>query len=83
MLFPACPQVRKDGEVFLVDGCPLDRSNWMRYVNCAASPQEQNLYYRTPKAVDAGEELLVWYGTAFARELWLLGKPRGSGPPVE
>ncbi|XP_077491939.1 histone-lysine N-methyltransferase PRDM7-like [Amblyomma americanum] len=85
-------QVRKDGEMFLVDGRPLDKSNWMRYVNCAASPQEQNLvafrrygniYYRTPKAVGAGEELLVWYGTAFARELGLLVKRRGSGPSAK
>ncbi|XP_077504962.1 PR domain zinc finger protein 14-like isoform X1 [Amblyomma americanum] len=84
--------VFKDGEVFLVDGRPLDRSNWMRYVNCAASPQEQNMvafrrygnkYYRTPKAVGAGEELLVWCGAAFARELGLLGKPRGSGPSAK
>ncbi|XP_077504757.1 uncharacterized protein LOC144114727 [Amblyomma americanum] len=85
-------QVFEDGKVFLVDGRPLDSSNWMRYVNCAASPQEQNLvaftrhgniYYRTPKAVGAGEELLVWYGAEFARELELLGKPRGSGPSAK
>ncbi|KAK8783853.1 hypothetical protein V5799_009780, partial [Amblyomma americanum] len=85
-------EVFEDGKVFLVDGRPLDSSNWMRYVNCAASPQEQNLvaftrhgniYYRTPKAVGAGEELLVWYGAAFARELGLLGKPRGSGPSAK
>ncbi|KAK8788475.1 hypothetical protein V5799_021757 [Amblyomma americanum] len=82
-------EVRKDGKMFLIDGRPLDRSNWMRYVNCAASPQEANLvaftrygniYYRTRNAVGAGEELFLWYGEAFARELGLLGKPRGSGP---
>ncbi|KAK8777881.1 hypothetical protein V5799_020777 [Amblyomma americanum] len=64
----------------------------MRYMNCTASPQEQNLVafrrygnisYWTPKAVGASEELLVWYGEVFARELGLLGKPRCSGPSLK
>ncbi|KAK8763256.1 hypothetical protein V5799_034135 [Amblyomma americanum] len=83
-------QVRKNGKEFLVDGRPLDSSNWMRYVNCAASPREHNLvaytrqgniYYRTCKAVGTGEELLVSCGPSCARERGLLTKPRASRPP--
>ncbi|XP_077507891.1 histone-lysine N-methyltransferase PRDM7-like [Amblyomma americanum] len=81
-------QVHKNGEVFLLDGRPLDKSNWMRYVNYAAGPEEQNLvaytrggniYYRTIKAVGTGQELFVWNGTSSAREQGLLAKPCSSG----
>ncbi|XP_077519973.1 histone-lysine N-methyltransferase PRDM9-like [Amblyomma americanum] len=83
-------KVRKNGKEFLVDGRPLDSSNWMRYVNCAASPREPNLvaytrqgniYYRTCKAVGTGEELLVSCSPSCARERGLLTKPRASRPP--
>ncbi|XP_077517660.1 histone-lysine N-methyltransferase PRDM9-like isoform X2 [Amblyomma americanum] len=83
-------QVRKNGKEFLVDGRPLDSSNWMRYVKSAASPREPNLvaytrqgniYYRTCKAVGTGEELLVSCGPSCARERGLLAKPRASRPP--
>ncbi|XP_052236300.1 zinc finger protein 418-like isoform X2 [Dreissena polymorpha] len=56
-------------------------SNWMRYVNCAMTKADQNLvafqykggiYYCTLKPVSPGEELLVWYGDEFARELGLI-----------
>ncbi|KAL1430925.1 hypothetical protein MTO96_014770 [Rhipicephalus appendiculatus] len=62
-------QIRHGGNVYLVDGRPLDRSNWMRYVNCAPQQSQQNLvafvrqgavYYRTNRVVNAGEELFVW-----------------------
>ncbi|XP_037561737.1 histone-lysine N-methyltransferase PRDM7-like [Dermacentor silvarum] len=33
----------QNGRVFLVDGRPLDRANWMRYVNCAPKQNQQNL----------------------------------------
>ncbi|XP_077517663.1 histone-lysine N-methyltransferase PRDM9-like isoform X5 [Amblyomma americanum] len=83
-------EVRKNGKEFLVDGRPLDSSNWMRYVKSAASPREPNLvaytrqgniYYRTCKAVGTGEELLVSCGPSCARERGLLAKPRASRPP--
>ncbi|KAL1425175.1 hypothetical protein MTO96_019334 [Rhipicephalus appendiculatus] len=63
-------QIRHGGNVYLVDGRPLDRSNWMRYVNCAPQQSQQNLvafvrqgaiYYRTNRVVNAGEELFVWH----------------------
>ena len=53
-------------------------SNWMRFVNCARTADEQNLmafqymgemYYRTAKQIASGEELLVYYGDEFAEEL--------------
>ncbi|XP_065305085.1 histone-lysine N-methyltransferase PRDM9-like isoform X2 [Dermacentor albipictus] len=74
--------IRHSGRVFLVDGRPLDRSNWMRYVNCAPEQSQQNLvafvrqgavYYRTCKVVNAAEELFVWYGDDFAKQLGLIG----------
>ncbi|XP_052268103.1 zinc finger protein 726-like isoform X2 [Dreissena polymorpha] len=56
-------------------------SNWMRYVNCAMKEADTNLvalqnkegiYYCTLKPVSPGEELLVWYGVEFSRELVLI-----------
>ncbi|XP_062387724.1 histone-lysine N-methyltransferase PRDM9-like [Sardina pilchardus] len=53
-------------------------SNWMRYVNCARDVEEQNLVvfqyrggilYRCCKPIGPGEELLVWYGEDYARDL--------------
>ncbi|XP_030213580.1 histone-lysine N-methyltransferase PRDM9 isoform X1 [Gadus morhua] len=53
-------------------------SNWMRYVNCARTEEEQNLIafqhkggipYRTCGLVTSGAELLVWYGDEYARHL--------------
>ncbi|XP_051878575.1 PR domain zinc finger protein 14 [Pristis pectinata] len=49
-------------------------SNWMALVNCARSPQEQNLtavqsegkiFYETCKDVRENQELLVWYGDCY------------------
>uniref|UniRef100_UPI00398F1BBE PR domain zinc finger protein 14 n=1 Tax=Pristiophorus japonicus TaxID=55135 RepID=UPI00398F1BBE len=49
-------------------------SNWMALVNCARSPQEQNLtaiqsegkiFYETCKDVLEKQELLVWYGDCY------------------
>ncbi|XP_062909699.1 PR domain zinc finger protein 14 [Mobula hypostoma] len=49
-------------------------SNWMALVNCARSPEEQNLtavqsegkiYYETCKDVRENQELLVWYGDCY------------------
>ena len=69
----------KDGKFsHFVDGHDESNSNWMRFVNCSRSEDEQNLvafqyrgkiYYRTYKAINPGKELLVWYGEVYAREL--------------
>lgn len=62
----------------IVDGYDLDKSNWTRYVNCSLSPEEANMnqlqlfnkvYYATNRDIEIGEELLVWYGIAFAKIL--------------
>ncbi|XP_015772146.1 PREDICTED: histone-lysine N-methyltransferase PRDM9-like [Acropora digitifera] len=72
-------EVMKDGKFsHFVDGHDKSNSNWMRFVNCPRSEDEQNLvafqyrgkiYYRTYKAISPGKELLVWYGEGYAREL--------------
>ena len=50
----------------------------IRYVNCARDGEEQNLVafqyrggivYRCCKPIAPGEELLVWYGEDYARDL--------------
>ncbi|XP_031415267.2 probable histone-lysine N-methyltransferase PRDM7 [Clupea harengus] len=61
-----------------IDAKRETHSNWMRYVNCARDGEEQNLVafqyrggivYRCCKPIDPGEELLVWYGEDYARNL--------------
>ncbi|XP_038625928.1 histone-lysine N-methyltransferase PRDM9-like [Tachyglossus aculeatus] len=74
-----------------LDGKDRAFSNWMRYVNCARSQREQNLvaiqyqgeiYYRTCRVIPPGQELLVWYGEEYGRELGILpdNKTPESGP---
>lgn len=64
----------------LIDGADDRNSNWMRYINCANHTKEQNLiafqylgniYYRTSEEINIGDELLVYYGNSFAKELGL------------
>ncbi|XP_044760953.1 histone-lysine N-methyltransferase PRDM9-like [Coccinella septempunctata] len=66
----------RDGR--LVDAADDKFSNWMRYINCARHVGEQNvvafqykgnLYYRTCSDIKVGEELLVYYGHSFAKNL--------------
>ncbi|XP_047461968.1 PR domain zinc finger protein 1 isoform X2 [Mugil cephalus] len=61
-----------------IDGCDVNRSNWMRYVNPARSLAEQNLvacqngldiYFYTIRPVEPKQELLVWYSQDFAQRL--------------
>lgn len=65
-----------------IDGYDVQRSNWMRYVNPANSPSEQNLvacqngpdiYFYTIRSVEPGNELLVWYSPEFTSRL--CGRP--------
>jgi SCY1-like protein 2 len=64
--------------VHYIDAVDPFQSNWMRFVNCARCEDEQNIiayqyrgeiYYRTYKEIEAGGELLVWYGDEFAEQL--------------
>ncbi|XP_064846652.1 PR domain zinc finger protein 1-like [Oncorhynchus masou masou] len=62
----------------ILDGLDEEKSNWMRYVNPARRPEDQNLaacqtgmaiYFYTVRAVPPGQELLVWYCPEFAHRL--------------
>ncbi|XP_063078265.1 PR domain zinc finger protein 1 [Engraulis encrasicolus] len=62
-----------------LDGADEGRSNWMRYVNPARCPADQNLaaaqagaggiFFYTVRPVAPNEELLVWYCPEFASRL--------------
>ena len=63
---------------YLIDASNPSHSNWLRFVNCARSEDEQNvsafqfegqIFYRTIKSVYPGTELLVWYGDQYASKL--------------
>ncbi|XP_071964787.1 uncharacterized protein [Antedon mediterranea] len=81
-------QIHKDGKrSHFVDGQKENKSNWMRYVNCARNENEQNLvsfqyqsqiYYRTFKPILAHCELLVFYGQEYAQELKIDGVSCGA-----
>uniref|UniRef100_A0A914UYG5 SET domain-containing protein n=1 Tax=Plectus sambesii TaxID=2011161 RepID=A0A914UYG5_9BILA len=64
-----------------VDGSDAKYSNWMRFINSSRWESEQNLiafqhqgavYYRVFKPIDAGCELLVWYGCKYGESLGVL-----------
>lgn len=64
-----------------VDGMRESESNWPRFVNCSSNEETANIaqwqewkrvFYGTRRDIQAGEELLVWYGPGFAR---ILGIP--------
>ncbi|KAJ6654798.1 hypothetical protein lerEdw1_006487 [Lerista edwardsae] len=72
--------VRENGSYFFVDASDDSKSNWMRYVACASTEDEQNLtvfqyrgsiYYRVCQTIPANTELLVWIGEEYARTLGL------------
>ena len=61
-----------------INGKDEEHANWMRFVNCSRAEDEQNMialqfhgkiWYRTYKDIKVGEELLVWYGEQYAKEL--------------
>ncbi|XP_064645920.1 lipoxygenase homology domain-containing protein 1-like [Lineus longissimus] len=67
-----------NGTAHYVNAVNPANSNWLRYVNCARIEEEQNMkayqersqiYYETIKAIYPGEELLVYYGDAYAKTL--------------
>ncbi|XP_071094523.1 histone-lysine N-methyltransferase PRDM9-like [Haliotis cracherodii] len=74
-----CWQVCVDGRgSHFVDAANVETANWMRFVNCARTEDEQNvtayqfegnIYYRSYKPILPGDELLVWYGQDYARDL--------------
>ena len=71
----------------LVDGRDAFQSNWLRYVNCACSSEDQNIravqydgniYYMATKQVELGEELLTFYGEKFAKKLGIKTSKKGT-----
>ena len=59
-----------------IDGSDEETSGWMRFIQCARSKVEQNLYafqykgevyYRAFKDVTVGKELLVWYDERYVQ----------------
>ena len=72
----------KEGRVvYYVNGKDEHYGNWLRYINCSRTEKEQNLvafqyhsqiYYRAYKDVNEGDELLVWYGDEYARDLGIM-----------
>ncbi|XP_046890470.1 histone-lysine N-methyltransferase PRDM9-like isoform X2 [Hypomesus transpacificus] len=81
-----------------IDAKTETHSNWMRYVNCARNEGEQNLVafqhrgailYRCCRPLAPGEELLVWYGEEYARDMGISfdylwdNKSSTRGPRIE
>ena len=72
----------KEGRVvYYVNGKDERYGNWLRYINCSRTEKEQNLvafqyhsqiYYRAYKDIKEGDELLVWYGDEYARDLGIM-----------
>ena len=63
---------------YYIDGQSDKQCNWLRFINCARNEDEQNLiafqyhsniYYRSFKHIYPGNELYVWYGEQYAKEL--------------
>ena len=61
-----------------IDGYNINVSSWLRFINCARTPAEENVlvaeckgrfYYITCKDITPGQELLVYYGDSYAKEL--------------
>ena len=65
---------KEDGSLaYYIDG-QRESENWMKFVNCARSSEEQNLvllqdgdqlFYESSREIVHGEELLVWYGNRY------------------
>ena len=68
---------------YFLDGSDESHSSWMRFIQCARSKDEQNLfafqykdnvYYRSFRDIAVGEELLVWYDDRYLQHF---GIPTG------
>ena len=74
--------------VSIIDGSNPKQSNHLRYINCACNESEQNLvayqykgniFYRTARIIEIGEELLVWYGKEYAKNLGIVDSSMSLG----
>ncbi|KAG8183756.1 hypothetical protein JTE90_029336 [Oedothorax gibbosus] len=84
--------MKRKKPVHFVEAAHTKESNWLRYINCAISEDQQNLvafqyhkqiYYKTYKPVMPYTELLVWYGDNFAQELGIDISSKNSKPSVK
>jgi hypothetical protein len=66
--------------IHLIDGSDASQSNWLRYVNCARTVEEQNIrpvqyenniYYMATRDISPKQELLTYYGQKYAKKLGL------------
>ncbi|CAF1122529.1 unnamed protein product [Adineta ricciae] len=64
--------------IYIIDGKDPNTSNWLRYINCPNTIEQQNLqpiqydrnmFYKTIRTIRPGEELFVYYGDEYARFL--------------
>ncbi|CAF1145075.1 unnamed protein product [Adineta ricciae] len=64
--------------IYIIDGKDPNTSNWLRYINCPNTIEQQNLqpiqydrnmFYKTTRTIRPGEELFVYYGDEYARFL--------------
>lgn len=72
---------------YFIDGA-ANPKNWMKFVDCAYHPAEQNLqliqqeqflYYEAISLITEGEELKVWYGEGYRMFMGIpLGIKSGS-----
>ena len=72
----------KEGRVvYYINGKDERYGNWLRYINCSRTEKEQNLvafqyhsqiYYRAYKDINENDELLVWYGDEYAKDLGIM-----------
>ena len=69
---------RNDTPIFYIDGGKLERSNWLRWLNCPTTNREHNvdgmycegrMLYITRRDVAPGQELNVYYGDEYAEAL--------------
>uniref|UniRef100_A0A7M5WT21 Uncharacterized protein n=2 Tax=Clytia hemisphaerica TaxID=252671 RepID=A0A7M5WT21_9CNID len=82
-------EIMKEGRVvYYVNGKDEKYGNWLRYINCSRTESEQNLvafqyhgqiYYRAYKEMKIGDELLVWYGDEYARDLGIVAADMNVG----
>ncbi|KAJ7313776.1 hypothetical protein JRQ81_005461 [Phrynocephalus forsythii] len=72
--------VWENDSYFFIDASDDSKANWMRYVACASTEDEQNLtvfqyrgyiYYRVCQTITTNTELLVWIGEEYACTLGL------------
>ena len=71
--------MRRDGEfLYYVDAYDETTSNWVRWINCSRHSKEENVmylackskaYYVTFKDLYPGQELLIYYGNTYAKNI--------------